>query len=373
MTYIHKRIHVAIIALLIALTGQANAASNSYIGEECGDPCYCEPACCGKGFVSADLLYWRAFQGGLDNCFPIENIDYVSSGGNVVSKFKGEGKDPDFDWQAGFRVGLGYEFGNGWDVGVFWTHFHSNSKENEGDQLRLRWKLDFEVLDIVAGRAFDVGSCFVVRPFVGLRGARIEQKVRLNSKGGRESESFSSPSSSYSSSDSYYDSYYGSYYSSYIDSFAESYVNSSSATFSEDFNFSDYSSSAFPTSSAHGKNKLLGIGPLIGVEGDWKLGCGFSLYANASFAVLYGNFRVHFNQAEEFVDGGDFCHIKRKLNACQAVVDAGFGIRWETCFCDNIVWLQLGLEHHRYFNQNRFGDYGDLCLDGANFSAGFAF
>jgi len=117
----------------------------------------------------------------------------------------------------------------------------------------------------------------------------------------------------------------------------------------------------------------MAVGPLVGVEGDWKLGCGFSVYANASFAILYGNFRVHFDQSQEFVDGGEYCEIKRRLHACQGVVDAGLGIRWETCVCKTNVWFQLGLEHHRYFNQNRFGNYGDLCLDGGNLSAGFAF
>jgi hypothetical protein len=351
---------VAVTALLLTFVAQAHAVGNSPI-DECCDPCYCAPACCGKAFVSADLLYWRAFQGGLDNCFPLENVDYITSSGDVISKFRGEGEDPHYDWEAGFRLGVGYEFGNCWDVGVFWTHFHSNSKEREGSQHRLRWKLDFEVLDIVAGYSYDIGSCFAVRGFGGLRAARIEQKLRINSKGRADS---------YIANSSSYDSYSGS--SSYS-SFSDSYPSINSEIFMDDLSASGYSSSGLTTGSGHGKNKLMGVGPLIGIEGDWKLGCGFSLYANASFAVLYGNFRVHFNQSEKFIDGGDFCNIKRRLHACQAVVDAGLGIRWETCICENIVWFQLGLEHHRYFNQNRFGDYGDLCLDGGNFSAGFAF
>ena len=45
-------------------------------------------------------------------------------------------------------------------------------------------------------------------------------------------------------------------------------------------------------------------------------------------------------------------------------------LRWKTCFCKNsFLILQLGLEHHRYFNHNQFCGYGDLSLDGVSFSA----
>ncbi|MFI0435761.1 MAG: Lpg1974 family pore-forming outer membrane protein [Parachlamydiaceae bacterium] len=357
MTNLFKKAHLTLTALLLTWAIQADAAPNGSIGQPCIDPSCCppiccEPPCCGKAFASIDLLYWRAFQGGLNDCFPIENEDYISSGGNVISTFKGDGKDPHFNWDAGFRIGTGYAFGTGWDIAAFWTHFHSESKQNQGRDQKLHWKLDFNVLDLVAGRAFDVGSCFAARPFFGLRAVRIEEKLRLKNDGRQSAYG--------DSSDSYFNRF-----DSYIGFDRNSYLNSSSQTFD---NHDD-----FRRAKGHAKNKLMGVGPLIGVEGDWRLGCGFSLYANASVAVLYGNFRLHFHQSEEFTDGADLCEIKRKTQACQAVADLGLGIRWETCVCQSLVWLQLGLEHHRYFNQNRFGDYGDLCLDGANFSAGFAF
>ena len=363
MTRILNKVHLTLAALLLTCAGQAHAARNACIEETCIDtsccqPICCEPVCCGKAFVMAELLYWRAFQGGLNDCYPTENTDYVSSSGNVISTFRGEGKDPKFDWEAGFKVGTGYEFGTGWDVGIFWTHFHSKSKQHEGDHQKLHWKLDFNVLDIVAGRAFDVGSCFIVRPYFGLRGARIEQKMHFKTQA--DKNSYSDRSDSYSSRFDSYSSRFDSYSSFYQDS----YFSQSSQLFDDHFN---------ARAKAHAKNKLMGVGPLIGVNGDWKLGCGFSIYANASVAVLYGNFRMHFNQSEQFVDGADSCEIKRKTQACQAVADLGFGVAWETCICEKIVWLQLGLEHHRYFNQNRFGEYGDLCLDGVNLGAGFAF
>lgn len=344
MSSLFKKMQVVLATLLLtAIVSQGHSTCNQFL--TCSEEeilCPCTPTCHGQGFLSADLLYWRAFEDGLNDCFPIEDFDDVSSSGNIISKFKGKAKDPRFKWEAGFRLGTGYEFASGWDIAAYWTYFHSHSHQHDRNEYPLEnsyethWKLNFEVVDLLLGYSFDVGSCFTWRPFGGLRGARIKQKLRTN----------------------------------FVNE-TKFYSNSSSPNFLDAIS-SSYSTNYYPSGS-NNKEKFLGIGPLIGIEADWKLGCGFSLYANASLATLYGHFHVHLNESNEFSNGADFYHVRRSLHACQAVIDAGLGIRWQTHVCNNLVWLQLGLEHHRYFNQNRFGDYGDLCLDGANFSAGMAF
>jgi hypothetical protein len=344
MTYALKKIHVAITTLLLTAIGQIHADYDPSTSSECGNSCFCASAFCGKGFISADLLYWRAFEDGLDNCFSIEDSDYVTSGGHIISKSRGKGRDPRFKWDAGFRLGTGYEFANGWDIAAFWTHFHSHASRHFGNEVssrnekETRWNLKFEVVDLIVAREFVTCSCFTWRPFAGLRGARIKQKIRTN-----------------------------------FISQGDFSLGSSSDSFFSDLSPSIYSTSASATSSAHSRQRFLGIGPLIGIEGEWDLSCGFSLYANAAVAVLYGHFHVRSKESDIFEDGAEFCSERRRLEACQTVVDAGLGVRWLTCLCGYTAWLQLGLEHHSYFNQNRFGDYGDLSLDGANFSAGIAF
>ncbi len=340
-----RKIHVALTTLLLTVVSQAHGEYfNSSTNGECGYSCACELAYYGKGFISADLLYWRAYEGGLDKCFPIEAIDYVSSDGSIISRFRGKGEDPHFNWDAGFRLGTGYEFACGWDIAAFWTHFHSQASRHHrneytfGSEHELRWKLDFDVVDVIGAREFDLGSCVTLSPFGGLRGARIEQKLHSN-----------------------------------VFSRANFYLKSSSASFYSDLSPLSDSSSNFTTFNSHSKQKFWGIGPLIGIEADWNLGCGLSLYANASVAFLYGHFHLRSNESDRFLEGADFCNMKQRLYACQTVLDAGLGVRWQTCFCGGIVWLQLGLEHHSYFNQNRLGGYGDLWLDGANFSAGIVF
>lgn len=327
-----KKIKISAISfLLIASVGYADGVP---VYGECNDCFSCQQhACCGKGFVSADLLYWRPFVGGIDECSSENVSESIASDGRVISRFNGKARNPDFDWDPGFRVGAGYEFAcSNWDIAVFYTYFHSKSHGSnshgsdsygfENMNHRLRWSINFDLIDVVAGYETDVASCVTFRPFIGLRGARIDQKLHR-----------------------------GHFQSS------NSYVSTSRNHFG-------------------GKNheKFTGVGPLLGVEADWNVGCGFKLYASASTSWLYGKFRVKLNKFDHFDYFDDFCHISQNLDANLANFDAGIGIRWETCFCGNMrLLLQLGLEHHQYFNYNRIGDYGDLSFDGVNFSVAVGF
>jgi hypothetical protein len=246
------------------------------------------------------------------------------SDGTVISQFKGKDRDPHFEWNPGFRLGVGLELTrSNWDFVAIWTHINSKAHNSKEQDAEFNWNLDFDVIDVVAAYNFDVGSCFALRPYVGLRGARIEQKVRYD-----EQES------------------------------------SKAAALAADLNIPD----------DHNDQKFTGIGPLVGLEADWNIGCGFSLYANADLSWLYGNFKVRIHELTESEHTFDFYSSDKHLVANIGVADAGIGIRWETCFCNgNRLFLELGLEHHRYFNYNRFCSYGDLTFDGFNAGIGFEF
>src|ERR1700722_3195219 len=129
MTFIRK-IHLTVALLLISSIG--NAYGNWGNGLACGessDCCSpCQSLCFGTSFISADVLYWRAFESGLDDCFPIETSDDITSNNFVVSRFKGKGHNPHFNWDPGFRIGIGSSLeGCQWGLAAFWTHFHSHA------------------------------------------------------------------------------------------------------------------------------------------------------------------------------------------------------------------------------------------------------
>jgi hypothetical protein len=113
---------------------------------------------------------------------------------------------------------------------------------------------------------------------------------------------------------------------------------------------------------------------LLGLEADWKVGCGFSFYVSGAVSWLYGKHKTKFSETIETCDTSSFCSIHGHIDANIAAADAAFGIRWQKCICGNkALLLQLGLEHHRYFDYNRFCNYGDLSFDGVNFSAAVTF
>lgn len=104
--------------------------------------------------------------------------------------------------------------------------------------------------------------------------------------------------------------------------------------------------------------KLCAFGPEIGIAADYEMACGFSFYGNASAALVYGTFHMHCDDCKQ-----------NRQTTCQTALDLGLGIRTKVCAGCFSPTLQLGWEHHRYFDYNHIGCTSDLCLDGAVFSA----
>lgn len=332
MAYSLKKIQIALTTLVMITAG--NVSSAPY-----GEACLPETCCscsCGEFFVEAELLYLRAYEGGLSSVCDSTEISNFNQHGKRISKLTGKAHDPDFDWNAGFRVGAGYQFADSrCAIGAFWTHFDSNSSGGKHNRNEHRWKINFDAVDVLYGCELDLYSCFTLTPFGGLKYAYIDQKLHTHFLSTTNRDSSSSSSSSSSSC-------------------------------------SGCASNTRSTGKI--RQEFYGIGPLIGLDGDWNVGCGFSLYGNISLAILYGTFHVRSHGTDEFRHGTNINHTRRHTDACQTVVDAGLGVRWKTCICNNMpLVVQLGLEHHQYFNQNQFCSYGDLSLDGGSLLVGIGF
>lgn len=322
-----KKINVAITLLLITSVGYAYGDdNNSSPCEESVNCSPCEPSSCGQGFIGAELIYWRAYQSGLDSCETIEFSERENSDGKLFSNFNGRGRDPHFQWDPGFRIGAGYQFAcSNWDVAAIWTHFHSHANRNENDENKVRWNINLDVIDVVAAYQWDTCNCFSLVPFAGIRGAIIDEKL-------------------------------------HEENFRDSERGSSSSTHNRFSSKSD------------NKEYFWGVGPLLGLQADWNIRCGFSVYGSASVSWMYGNFDLKFKEFDESKDMVNRCNVKKNIDADIAAADFAIGIRWQRCFCINKkLILQLGLEHHRYFDFNRFGNYGDLSVDGFNIGAGIEF
>jgi hypothetical protein len=138
------------------------------------------------------------------------------------------------------------------------------------------------------------------------------------------------------------------------------------------------------------KNDYWGIGVRGGLDTQWGLGAGFSIYGNAALSILYGFFDVH--DTESYVDAvgvaGTLIAEKNSFRAGRAITDLQLGLRWDTNFSNERFHFGIlaGWEHHMFFSQNqlmRFVDgdtvgmfiqnQGDLDFQGWTIAARFDF
>ncbi len=138
-----------------------------------------------------DLYYAHTNGGGGTEVFPPNgNLD-----------FTGRLKKVKPDWNNGLRIGVGFNFPRaGYDIMAYWTwfktHGHNSKSTSKGNVLPLwahpdfattptrafsasgSWHLDFDTADLEWGRSSWFGGCFSLRPFFGVRGAWIDQRLK---------------------------------------------------------------------------------------------------------------------------------------------------------------------------------------------------
>jgi len=286
--------------------------------------------------LNVDLLYWTSNQEGVEKYLSTTVTSPVDE--SSVRKFK----SMDFDWRPGFRIGLGYLMSCGWDASSQWTHYQGHahghaSRPIEGDpdlHTSGHWNLNYNVLDTVLKTPwYCINSCFTINYIAGLRAASIHQKMKALAEYELPVESGSTA--------------------------ANTLLNA----------------------------RFHGIGPLLGVTGDWAVRNGFSLYGDAKAALLFSYFKV--NQSVHFLDtvaDNELSSDHSKSHVCQVALDLGAGIRWNRplCLCghETDLQLKLGWEHTQWFNFNQFGDSlsskvstsaTDLMTDGLTFSVAFSY
>ncbi len=283
-------------------------------------------------FLSADIFYWKAQENG----DPIARVS--STGSNLVTN----SINLEHRWDLGFRVGLGYNLPHdGWDLSLSWLRFKTrgeggtsvetkpsdviyasqiseplNPPSNTVDYAYGRYRLLLNQFDLDLGRNFFVSKWLAMRPHMGLRTDWIPQKQTLDYRV-LVSEGLSS--------DHVYD-----------------------------------------------RLNYWGIGPCEGLDTEWGIGSGFSIYGNAALAILYGFFKdtriakITTPSLAFETTSYSFQHVSR------AIADLEVGFRWDRVFLEDQLHLQIqaGWEQHIYFGLNQFavrsaaiGDEGKVWLN----------
>ncbi len=155
-------------------------------------------------FITVDYLYWTARQDNMEFIFKYR----LDADGNTIGKSKV--KAPDWDYESGFRIGVGLDFKHdGWDTYLNYTRFHPdtakksesvegtasstnrlvpawplNSSTSLSSNLFLaeasgNWKFQYDDLVWELGRNFFISRHLTLRPFTGLETSWQTQKQNL--------------------------------------------------------------------------------------------------------------------------------------------------------------------------------------------------
>lgn len=364
----------------------------------CGTPCNPPPACawgynppayckcgsnnCCDGVLDSlslrfDFLWWRAYEDGIALGTEEEFTSFTNAEFRETVINNSRIKNPDFKYDAGFRLGIGHNCCDCWDLALNWTHFHTKANagtdrcchdENperhfnscwerlerlEPEEISSRYTLNLDLLDLEFGYKYYVSSCFALRPYFGLRGARIDQNYR-------------------------------------VDSFAAS--------------GSERTSRTHWTSEVKARNDFLSIGPRVGVNVELQLGCGLKVFGDAAGSIVFGKFdrhaKEHFHDfttdsstvVNEFFYNGKSSQDRNS----RTFADLAIGLKWDHCYdwCNrnHPVSIAFAWEHHAFYDLNNFvfrgdavdardrdadhtccGCHGDLYTQGLTVTANFGF
>lgn len=294
-------------------------------------------SCCetssGRFFVRGDLLYWKPHVSGLELDFGSASISHTLVDDVQVFNTEEFDTDPQCNWDAGYRLGAGYQFAcSAWELDGFWTHFNGhgsrNTREDSASINQSKFHLKFNQVDVALAYNVCLGSSFLLKPFIGVRGVDIREKIQAN------------------------------------------LVTDISPALTLPF--------ATETRTFDDHQKFCGVGPLLGFHGDWDMDCGFGIYGTVATSVLYGHDKLHFDDTDVLTAPYSkhiFSKGTQHLHTFNCNLDLALGIRWQTYFCDSFQLITLlGFEHHQYFNLSRLGaNRGDLNLDGGTLSVNVVF
>ena len=293
------------------------------------------PDCCWGFFVNVDPVIWQARMSGLN--IGIQTKDSTS----LFSGNRNQVRTMRFDWNWGFRLGLGLNSSHDdWDVLLQWTYWRTCGRGNfsvgqdeaiypiQGHPARTfsqfcrkmesDWKMRYDLLDLDVGRKFYVSHCLSLRPFGGLRSAWIKQDLDIAYK-----------------------------------EIPPNVQNPISPNTQHDVDKSD---------------RFYGIGIRGGLDLQWNLCYGFSIFTNPAASVLYS---YHSVKQDEFASG-DGCEktplfsIQNFYHLGNVIFDEQIGLRfdWTSCNCCYHIGLDLGWELHFHHGQNQFMVFTDSAMDG---------
>lgn len=331
-------------------------------------------------FVFGEVLAWKASQD--DMTYAVELNQTAAPTSNQVTD--GNGRHWKGKWGAGFRVGLGYNMTHdGWDTVLTWTHFNKRGEDENGQcddcgcttgifnpvffpkeysalstapayslAADGTWKVNLNMVDLELGREFFVSKWLTLRPHVGLRGAWVRQKFGVEYEGGNVATPYG--------------------------------TGGGGSGVLAGANSLDFETM---------KNNFWGVGLRAGLDTNWGLGAGWSIFGKLAMSAVWGKFKVNevANVQNEITGtSANVMNITNRFSVLRPIADWNLGLRYDTTFADDTwAWgIWAGWEQHYFWSQNKLFKFvgngtgtagiidendGDLSFAGVNVGMSFDF
>ena len=349
-----NKIMTAVALPLIAMSGILSAAGRNQRNCEPTPPATCYPddccrtycmgpenygvnaavrpkTCNGDWMITIAGFYWNTHQDGMEYAIETEVLQTPDDERN--SLINAHYKNPDFDWNFGFKFGVGYNTTcDGWDIGVMWTRYNGDASSHDeaeaddnstlltlwsnfaiaGNQptfatdIQTCWDLDLNLVDIELGREFWTSRRVSLRPHIGIRYASIRQNFNIEHKGGVWSQT-----------------------------------------------------SPILNNMVDLENDFKGVGIRTGLDSTWNFGCGWAVYGNFALSILYGRFHVSHDEQNRLAVAP---FTKEKIletddgfRASRLATDLSLGIQYASlfCKCQYGIMIRFGWEQHLFLDQNQ--------------------
>lgn len=265
-------------------------------------------------FTEGSLLYWQAQEGGLSGVIKSSSPFQLTSHSSV--------KNPKFQWDVGFRLGVGYRFlANEDELVLRFTSLQTHTDQineakkeealfpcwslkdgmffNDVNKSQMHWRLHLGVLDLGLARSFYLIEHVKLKPQIGLSTAWIRQKYSV----GYQSEN------------------------GLPDSEEEIRM----------------------------KNKFWGIGPLFGMGIDWEMKRKVVLFGQLLARAFCGQFYLH--QDEDLLRSQNkLLGVHHIFNLATTALETTVGLSWTHIFIRSMKQLKISiaLDQLLFSSQNQF-------------------
>lgn len=294
-------------------------------------------------YFEGEAIYWNFFMGGTD-------YTYVNQANPSTTVLVDDLQYLDFDWRFAYRFTLGYQFDSpDLDLWSTFTRFTTDQNTSvdlpDGPNARLfpnqavdenpdytsssqSSDFEFNVLDINLGRNYFLRKTFSMHPFIGVRGAKIDERTKTSWEG----------------------------------------------SISSDFHYKS-------------SNEFWGLGILGGTEARWHFDSNWSLFGSVLGSLLYGWYDVDTTIQEIYPSPITDLKLDSDLRRVVPNMTADVGATWEYVPCQRRVRFALTLAYEfQYwwaYNQTLHTKYGvqyawdrlaeDFGMQGVKFNAGLDF